>query len=230
MGSLELEHCPNYSAFRSFSFEVSDNSVWQAAEPLSSLEFQQAYPPFEARQVFRCVCLRDPTGKYSDIPEAVAKVKYQYAALQTWFVRLLTKSIRITGNPCIINLLKRAVEDRESLVKAYPNDELLAADLENAKEDLRVAMNPVDTPNRATRLERVALFHFAKNKCASAPHFLAGMRDVVNEQIDPDGMAGGYARIWLMTKLPGQTLNDTFWRFPPEKRALVRDRFKAALQ
>ena len=44
---------------------------------LSPVKYQQAEPPFEARQVFECVCVKDPNSAHIDAKEAVAKVNYQ---------------------------------------------------------------------------------------------------------------------------------------------------------
>lgn len=51
----------------------------------------------------------------------------------------------------------------------------------------------------------------------------------MKEGTDPLGMIGGYVRVPIMTKLPGQNLIDIFWGLPLDARDLVRDRFKAAL-
>lgn len=55
-----------------------DGSYWKLTRTLSRTKYQQAQPPYEATQVFACICLEDPDKKYEGIEEAVIKVKYQY--------------------------------------------------------------------------------------------------------------------------------------------------------
>lgn len=54
-----------------------DGSAWKITGVLSRRVYSKGSPPAEARQVFTCVCVSDPAGKYTDIKEAVIKVKYQ---------------------------------------------------------------------------------------------------------------------------------------------------------
>ena len=54
-----------------------DGSWWRMTKALSHTKYQQSEPPFEARQVFECVCIKDPKNAHVDANEAVAKVKYQ---------------------------------------------------------------------------------------------------------------------------------------------------------
>lgn len=65
--------------FTGSSVRFGDGSRWELTKPLSHLKYQQNNPPFEARQVFECVCIEDPSGTYAQegCTEAVMKVKYQ---------------------------------------------------------------------------------------------------------------------------------------------------------
>ena len=60
-----------------YEVEFEDGSWWKLKKALSPVKYQQGDPPFEARQVFECVCTKDPNNCHSGIQEAVAKVKYQ---------------------------------------------------------------------------------------------------------------------------------------------------------
>jgi len=55
---------------------LNGGSCWKLTKALSKIAYQQRQPPFEARQVFTCVCLEDPDHNYDGIKEAVMKVKY----------------------------------------------------------------------------------------------------------------------------------------------------------
>lgn len=70
---------PENHGYSKSVIRFKNGSRWKIKEPLSERRYQQANLPFEARQVFACVCLEDPNGRYRGIQEAVMKVKYQYA-------------------------------------------------------------------------------------------------------------------------------------------------------
>lgn len=57
---------------------LREGSCWKLTKALSNLAYQQANPPFEARQVFTCICIHDPEGRYTEVSLAVVKVKYQW--------------------------------------------------------------------------------------------------------------------------------------------------------
>lgn len=65
-----------------------DGSCWKLTKALSKTAYQRRQPPFEARQVFTCVCMKDPHHNYDGIKEAVMKVRYQYAAPSHFFWKI----------------------------------------------------------------------------------------------------------------------------------------------
>ena len=60
-----------------YQIEFKDGSWWTLKKALSHVKYQQSNPPFEARQVFECVCTKDPNNYHTGVREAVVKVKYQ---------------------------------------------------------------------------------------------------------------------------------------------------------
>jgi len=95
---------------------------------------------------------------------------------------------------------------------------------------LYAATHPVKKSNIATREEFHALLRFAENGCASTPRLITCARNRVSEGTDPLGMVGGYVRILIMTKLPGENLCNIFWGLSRTERDFVRQRFKSALR
>jgi hypothetical protein len=79
------------SAFLGAIIRFADGSSWKIKKPLSDLKYQQGEPPFEARQVFECVCVEDPNGVHAAVGEAVMKVKFQYEAPTSTAVNPLTR-------------------------------------------------------------------------------------------------------------------------------------------
>jgi hypothetical protein len=69
------------------SIDFQDGSIWKLTQALSIAKYQQAEPPFEARQVFACSLVQDLQHAYPDITEAVVKVKYQYGCHSFWVRR-----------------------------------------------------------------------------------------------------------------------------------------------
>jgi hypothetical protein len=47
------------------------------------------------------------------------------------------------------------------------------------------------------------------------------VEDTVDRKRYPSGMVGGYARIIVMTKLPGENLQSLFWTLPLSKRDII---------
>ena len=69
---------PEVSFFEGLIVHLADKSQWEIMEPLSEPKYQDVIAPCEATQVFTCICVEDPQGAWTEVPEAVVKVKYQY--------------------------------------------------------------------------------------------------------------------------------------------------------
>lgn len=59
------------------AIEFSDGSCWKLVKALTRTKYQQGDPPFEARQVFDTICIRDKENRHHGRTKAIIKVKYQ---------------------------------------------------------------------------------------------------------------------------------------------------------
>ncbi|KAF2785889.1 hypothetical protein K505DRAFT_261098 [Melanomma pulvis-pyrius CBS 109.77] len=195
-----------------------DGSYWKIMKALSSIAYQQANPPFEARQVFTCVCLKDPQQNYTGIKEAVMKVKYQ-----------------ITGTKKILHYYQKNLHDRLLIARnggKYPSLGNPALDLMYAVMMYKCATYSVKRPNKATLDEIKALTHLRREGCKSTPHLLGHVANPMEEEegIDEQKMAEGYAVFILMTKLPGERIDyHKYWKLSKTQRDEIRAAFKEAL-
>ncbi|KAF2751240.1 hypothetical protein M011DRAFT_455281 [Sporormia fimetaria CBS 119925] len=201
------------------SFEGSivtfqDGSRWKITKPLSQRAYQQNDAPFEARQVFTCVCIDDPNNAHSetDKREAVMKIKYQ-----------------VTGNYA---RYKDLVEEYEERAAEAQDTEKAAKNLETVRSLLHTATHPVYFTNESAAMEISALKYFKRMNCPYTPHLLGYTLGLVTEDTDDQGlgMVGGLILYILMTKVPGRQLRvRDFFRLPPSEREELRRALKEAL-
>ncbi|KAF1828219.1 hypothetical protein BDW02DRAFT_260714 [Decorospora gaudefroyi] len=195
---------------------LEDGSCWKMTKALSRVKYQQSNPPFEARQVFECVCIDDPNHAHTGVKEAVAKVKYQ--------VQGTSESIFFYWDHarlCVNKLsMERSAEDSQEAL----------SDLEEANQLFSSATKPADRPHQDTLYEIPALHHLSEVDCAYTPHLLGYMADYMMDGVDDQAMAGGYTVFMLMNKISGEPLgHDLFWKKDVETREEIRRAFKVAL-
>ncbi|CAE7218915.1 hypothetical protein PTTW11_11104 [Pyrenophora teres f. teres] len=205
------------SGLQGMLVELCDGSHWKFVKALSHVKYQlDGLPPFEARQVFECVCTKDPNNCHPGVQEAVAKVKYQVKG--SYDTRAL--------------YLRDAWRCRDICEETFDDEDFNKA-LEHNKYHARLfemATAPVVTPRVSTIKEMKALTIFRNENCWSAPHLISYWEGSVPEGVDKHAIAGGYMKIMFMNKLPGDTLDrETFLEKTEETREDIRRAFKAAL-
>ncbi|KAF2853488.1 hypothetical protein T440DRAFT_444385 [Plenodomus tracheiphilus IPT5] len=203
-----------------------DGSRWELTQPLSPLKYQQGTPPFEARQVFECICVADPEGKFSDQQKAVIKIKYQVTGTNDSIAFFWKHSAdsRVQHAAAFRKIQPVKHRAREAYKKALE-------DIQDADYLYRLATNPADRLHEYTENEIRALRRLTEVKCAYAPRLLDSAMDNVLEEVDEQAMPGGYAVFMLMTKVPGEALDwKTFWSLDQDAREEVRCAFKVAMK
>lgn len=73
----DYEDEPTVEGYLNESIRFPDGSLWMCTKALSQVKYQQGQPPFEATQVYDCICVDDPNGAHPEDQNAFIKVKYQ---------------------------------------------------------------------------------------------------------------------------------------------------------
>lgn len=76
-GSLEI--VPGIEGLLGATVCFSNGTSWKLTKALTPPAYAEGDSPFEGRQVFECLCVRDPNALFVEQEEAIIKVKYQYA-------------------------------------------------------------------------------------------------------------------------------------------------------
>ncbi|KAJ4375715.1 hypothetical protein N0V86_007248 [Didymella sp. IMI 355093] len=193
------------------TFSLNDKSEWRIGRALSATAYQQDDPPLEARQVFGCICIRDPGEQYTTVKVAVVKVKYQ-----------------IQGTEESIEELKDLVSEYEEITPMSKQN--VEANLRYAKQKLNTATHPVHNPNSATSNEIQALKRFRDSDCPHTPHLIVAETQRLVPELDQLSIPEGFLTWTIMTHLPGVRLISTeFWEKPEWQREQIRQAFKIAL-
>ncbi|KAH6642940.1 hypothetical protein C7974DRAFT_386433 [Boeremia exigua] len=213
------EHGINTGRLIGKTLTFPSGAVWRLTKALTPKIYQQSEPPFEARQVFECVCVCDPQNLYEEMKDAIIKIKYQ-----------------IKGTRQILFLYSQNLDDcRQALAEEESQDERerRLEEFEYARDLVYQAENPVEVPHRYTESELIALRHLRDLDCAYTPHYLEAGAFRLTPEVDEERiiMAGGYMIGILMTKVPGQKISyDDFWYDKvKEERDEIRAAFKTAL-
>ncbi|EDU47626.1 predicted protein [Pyrenophora tritici-repentis Pt-1C-BFP] len=178
------------------------------------MEYQRTDPPFEARQVFECVCTKDPNKCHNGVGKAIAKVKVRGKFDDRMFY---------------FSEMERRKEDLAKKLGTKEYDKALQ-EYEYFSRLYHNAVKTVDTPHIFTTHEMNALKLFVEFNCQYVPHLLSSWEGPMPEGLDEQAMPGGFLKIILMNKLPGESLDyTTFWDKDKKTRKAIRRAFKVAL-
>ncbi|KAF3002450.1 hypothetical protein E8E13_004785 [Curvularia kusanoi] len=194
---------------------LPNGSSWRLTKPLIRVKYQQAQPPFEARQVFECSRIFKPQELRTGEETAIVKVKHQ-----------------VQGTAEALAFLEDWRRQTQDGLQTARGDlkELLERELENTNKIISMATLPVSLPNEHTVDEIKTLDRFRSTGCVHTPQLINVICINSLSGIYQESMAGGYTKFIFMTKLPGKRLEwDTFWGKTKEERDEIRLAFKVAL-